>query len=108
MIPSITISQVTGTGAALSVAIGFVPDRIEARNRTTGRTVTWFRGMGAGTGDASGNGVTPAAVTAGQGFSAMNSTTLGDGFTIGVDAINTAGQVIDFIASRSGPGASNT
>lgn len=106
MNPQNVVGSVTGTGAAINVEIGFLPDRVELVNQTTGRKVTWYRTMAAGSGVA--DGATAAALIAagGGGVSPFSgSTTAGLGFTIGTDAVNTAGQVIAYSAIRSGPGA---
>jgi len=99
MIPSSVVGSVVGTGAALNIEIGFQPDKVLLINQTTGRTLNYFRSMPAGSGVVSGavvaNGVSPY----------NGAPTAGNGFTIGTDAVNAAGQVIAYEAVRSGPGA---
>lgn len=86
----IKVDTYTGTGAALNVSIGFIPDFLFIVNITDGDLVTmWFNGMTAGTsvdiaaavaGNAA-DGVTAYAGTAGG---------VGAGFTVGTDASENA------------------
>lgn len=105
MNPQIYIGQVTGTGAAIDIEIGFVPDHVEVMNATSGRRIDWFANMGAGKGLVDGPSVTTALLSS-NGISAYaGSTAKGPGFTIGTDAVNTSTQVIYWKATRNGPGA---
>jgi hypothetical protein len=100
MLPNTVDGAVTGTGAAINIEIGFIPDHVTLLNQTTGRTLSWYRTMPAGSGSVAGaivatGGVSPYDGKPNNGF----------GFTIGTDAVNAAGQVIAYRAERSGPGA---
>ena len=108
MIPSTVVGQVTGTGAAINVSIGFKPDYVKLVNRTTGAMLEYFRASG--TAGGSRKTITTGVVTVATGAASIadygSSTTTGDGFTIPVDAqVNVAAQIIDYQAHRSGPGA---
>ena len=107
MIPGTVVGQVTGTGAAINVALGFQPDYIKLNNRTTGAMLEWFRA--AGTAGGSRKTIVTGVVTVVTGaasISALASATVGEGFVVPVDAqVNVAAQIIDYFASRSGPGA---
>lgn len=108
MIPSTVVGQVTGTGAIINVAIGFLPDYIKLVNRTSGAMLEWFRA--AGTAGGSRKTVvagTVTVVTGAASVTTLSSATAGEGFVIPADAqVNVAAQVIDYFATRSGPGAS--
>lgn len=107
MIPSTVVGQVTGTGAAINVVLGFKPDKVEIVNRTSGATMEWFRG--AGTAGGSKKTVVAGTVTVVTGAASIAdyAGTTGDGFTIPADAqVNVNTQIIDYVAIRSGPGAS--
>jgi len=106
MNPQNVIGSVTGTGAALNIEIGFLPDYVKVLNQTTGRSVEWFRTQAAGAGVVGGTAAGALLGAGGGGISPFSgSTTSGLGFTIGTDAVNAAGQTIAYVAERSGPGA---
>jgi hypothetical protein len=47
----IKVGTYTGTGAAINLQLGFVPDYFRTINITDGDAgIAWFKGMGAGTG----------------------------------------------------------
>lgn len=98
--PQVVVGKVTGTGAILNVALGFIPDKLTLLNETTGRTVTWFANQGAGKGVSAGTLITTNGVSAYAGTGAIP-----QGFTLGTDAVNGSGNIIDYEATRSGPGA---
>jgi hypothetical protein len=97
MVPKIKVGTTTGTGAAINVSVGFVPDYIEVANATTGTVIDrWYAGMAQGT---SINGTT---LRATNGLSTYaGSTTAGAGFTIG-SAVSTNGATLAFRCSSSG------
>jgi hypothetical protein len=99
---SIRIGKVTGTGAAINVPIGFVPDYVRIVNATDGdRTDDWFRdGMAAGTSIPTTAQV--GATLGSNGISALDSSTLGKGFTIG-STISESGKVLTYVAMRNTP-----
>ena len=106
MIPSSVVGQVTGTGNAINVILGFKPDYVFVENATSGASLARFRGTVNST-----KAVTAGTITVGAGLADYSnntgaSGTVGEGFTIPVDAqVNVAGQVINYLAVRSGPGA---
>jgi hypothetical protein len=100
MFPNTVVGSVTGTGAAINIEVGFLPDKVRLVNQSTGRTAEWYRSMPAGTGVVASTIVGTGLVSPYNG--APN---FGNGFTIGTDAINTNGQVIAYEVVRSGPGA---
>ena len=100
MVPSVVVGSVVGTGAAINIEIGFIPNKVSLLNQTTGRGLTWYSTMNAGYGAVSGAIVTTGGVSPYSG-----APTAGNGFTIGTDAINASGNTIAYEASRSGPGA---
>lgn len=107
MIPNTVIGSVTGTGAAINVVVGFKPDYIKLVNRTSGAMLEWFRS--AGTAGGSRKMVVAGTVTVVTGAASVAdfAGTTGEGFTIPADAqVNVNTQLIDYFASRSGPGAS--
>lgn len=106
MIPSTVVGQVTGTGAIINVVIGFKPDYVKIVNRTTGAMLEWFRGALIAGG--SRKTVVTGAVTVVTGAASIDAyaATLGEGFVIPADAqVNVNTNIIDYFASRSGPGA---
>lgn len=95
---------VTGTGAAINISVGFVPDYVIIANTTDGDTVDlWWNGMAAGTSIT----IAAAAITraAPDGITAYaGSTTAGQGFTIGA-GISENAKVLRYTAIQNGPGA---
>lgn len=75
----------TGTGAAINVQIGFVPDYLLIANITDGDYIMqWFNGMAAGT---SIDTAAAVASNSADGVTAYTGTRAGDGagFTVGTD-----------------------
>jgi hypothetical protein len=106
---------IAGTGAAISVALGFVPKVIRLINLTTYITADWNDQMAlgyivsktpAGVATYITGGVTPLGAASSLAVSASASTTDGDtttftgvkGFSLGVAAINTSGNSIAYEA----------
>lgn len=94
------VGSVTGTGAAINVALGFQPDYVEVANITDGDTIDkWYRGMTDGTSitistaaaTRASNGITPYA----------GSTSASAGFTIG-SGISESGKTLVYLAIRNG------
>jgi hypothetical protein len=92
---------VTGTGAAINVELGWLPDRVEVFNYTDGDTIDyWVRGMTDGT---SITVSTAAASRASNGISSYaGSTTARKGFTIG-SGISESAKVLYWTAQRYMP-----
>lgn len=94
---------VTGTGAAINISVGFVPDHVVIANVTDGDVVDmWWNGMAA---DTSIKIDVAAATRASGGITAFAGTaaTAGQGFTIGA-AISESGKVLRYTAVQNGPG----
>lgn len=100
----VKVGSYTGTGAAINVSVGFVPDYVKVVNITTPGVDEWFNGMaaatsitstGAGALRAAPNGITAFAGTA---------ATAGQGFTVGA-GLSTAAAVYRYYALQNGPGA---
>lgn len=98
MAGEIKISSYTGTGAALNIQCGFVPDFVQIFNATDGDIIgTWFFGMTDGT---SLDIAAAAAPNPDNGVSALNSATLGFGFAVGTDFSET-GKTFRYVALRA-------
>lgn len=103
MNPNIRTGTVEGTGAALNVALGFVPDYVRLWNADGDTVIEWSSGMTDGHGIKS-TATGPAAITA-DGISAYEGAQAseGAGFTIGADAgVNESGKDIHYLAVRNG------
>ena len=92
--------KVTGTGAAINVAIGWIPDHVRILNVTDAdRVDEWFRdGMPQGSSIPVTAQVGPVQAT--NGISTFDNNTLGKGFTIG-SAISEAGDTLCYVATRT-------
>lgn len=97
---SVFITKVTGTGAALNVKIGWVPDYVRVLNITDAdRSDEWFRdGMANGASIPTGAQV-GAAITTG-GISALDSKTEGKGITLGA-TVSESGKDLAIFAARN-------
>ncbi len=102
-----TITKVgtyTGTGAAINVSVGFIPDYVLIVNTTAPAADVWFNGMTAATSvTISGTAATRAApngITAFAGTAAV----AGQGFTAGA-GLSTNASVYRYLAVQNGPGA---
>ncbi len=101
MLPNTVIGSVTGTGAAINVVLGFVPDYVQVVHRLTGAKLEKFRGA-----TTTIKTVSAGTKTVAAGITSYESNTTGEGFTIPVDAtVNINTNVIDYIAVRSGAGS---
>jgi hypothetical protein len=98
------VGSYTGTGAAINVSVGFVPDYVSIVCITTPAVDEWFNGMTAATSltstgaaaiRAAPNGVTAFAGTAAE---------AGQGFTVGA-GLSVAASVYRYVAIQNGPGA---
>lgn len=95
----IVVGTYTGTGAAIDIELGFVPDYVRVFNITDGDAAwTWFNGMTAGTAIADASGP----VTLGSnGITALSgSTTKADGFTVGT-GLSESAKVFRYLALRN-------
>lgn len=102
MASQVSIGTVTGTGAAVNISLGWIPDAVVIANVTDGDTIDyWWNGMTAATSIT----VTTAAATraASDGISTYaGSTTAAKGFTIGA-GISENAKVLYYTASRNLP-----
>lgn len=94
-----------GTGAAVNVSVGFIPDYVKIINTTDGDQIDeWFNGMAAAT-SISNTSAAVATRAAPNGISSYDgSTTAGEGFTAGA-GISETGKTLFYIAIQNGPGA---
>ena len=95
----IRVGTVTGTGAAINISLGWIPDYVKVVNLTDGDTIDeWFRGNGAGT---SIRTVLAVATNATNGISEYAGTgAIAPGFTIGT-AISETGDTLNWFALRN-------
>ncbi len=98
----IKVGTYTGTGAALNVSLGFIPDAVFIVNRTDADIIgIWFRG------DTDGTAVDIAAAVANNAADGVSdyagSDSAAPGFTVGTDFSENA-KVYKYIAFRSGAG----
>lgn len=108
--------NIAGTGAALKVNLGFVPDYVEVFNFSDAGslwpTMKWFKGMAAAsalkglkTVDSGATGNASQALVLVNGISTYSDST-GAGFIIGADAdINVNGETVAYHAARNLDGA---
>ena len=91
-----TTGSIVGTGAAINVSLGFIPEWVEVLNVTTIGGIEWHAGMGNGFGlKTISTGVRTVITTLGISAYAGVEGGAGQGFTIGADAvINVATNVI--------------
>lgn len=96
------IGSYTGTGAALNVSLGFIPDHVHIVNETDGdATWEWFSGMTDGhaltsiaTGDNS-------KITSGGVSAYAGSASASPGFSVGT-ALSESGKTFRYVATRNG------
>ena len=92
------IGSYTGTGSAINVPIGWVPDFVMIVNVTDGDIIwTWFSGQAAGT---SVDIAAAVAANANNAITALESTTACYGFTAGTD-FSESGKVYGYVALMS-------
>lgn len=97
MAGDIKIGTYTGTGAAVNVPCGWIPDMVEVWNETDADYMgVWFQGMADGI---SLDIATAVAANAAGGLSKLESTTLGRGFIAGTD-FSENGKVYRYRAMR--------
>lgn len=99
-VSAIRVGKVTGTGAAIDINIGFVPDYVRIVNLTDADvTDEWFAdGSAAGTAVSTGAAV---AARSSNGITILNTTTA-KGFTIG-SGISESAKVLGYVAMRNTP-----
>lgn len=96
--PGIAAGTYTGTGAAINISLGFVPDYVRVANITDGDTTwDWFNGMAAGTAIQTDTAV---ATLGSNGITAYaGSTTASAGFTVGT-GLSESAKVFRWVAMR--------
>lgn len=99
------IGSYTGTGAALNIQIGFVPDYVRIWNATDGDACwEWFNGMGASDALQSvNNASTQFSLITSNGVDAYNPSNYSNspGFTVGT-ALSESGKTFRYVAIRNG------
>lgn len=105
MNPTIRTGSYTGTGSAINIPLGFVPDYIRIVNGTDGDVSwEWFSTMAAASAFQTTNHDTAQqSVITSNGVSALNGAN-GAGFTIGT-ALSESTKVFHWVAMRTGAGA---
>ncbi len=103
MNPDFRSGSTTGTGAAIHISLGFIPNYVRIVNVTDGDTIDeWFSTMAAGTSITTS---AAAATRATNGISAyVGDGTTPEGFTIGSGISETA-KVLAWYACRNGAGS---
>jgi len=102
---NIKTGTVTGTGAAINISVGFSPDHVIVINDTAGDKLEWFSNMPAGSAYKRGTAGGGSKIATGGISQFTGSATQQAGFTVGNDAVNTAAQLIRYMATSNGPGA---
>lgn len=109
MTDQVKIGSYTGTGAAINIECGFVPDYVRVINATDGDgTWEWFNGFGAGDAlyertlvDNATSGNSSLALITSNGIDAyQGSTSVGKGFTVGT-ALSESAKVFRYVAMRN-------
>lgn len=96
---------VTGTGAALNISIGFIPDHVLVVNGSGAETLEWFSSMAAASAFKTVTAGTRSVISSGGITAFSGSATAGQGFTIGADAdVNVNTEVLRYIAWGNTPG----
>lgn len=109
---NIKVGTVTGTGAAINISLGFIPDYVRIVNVTDGDTIhEWFYGMGAADAiklqdvvDSGSTGNHSMALITSNGIDAyVGDSSAAKGFTISA-AISESAKELRYIAIASGAG----
>lgn len=106
MATNIKVGTYTGTGAALNVSLGFVPDYVRIVNVTGLVVDEWFSNMTTQTSFTNSTDTVAAAIRAApNGVSIYTgSTSAAVGFTVGT-GLSTNASVYRYVAMQNGPGA---
>lgn len=100
MASPISIGTYTGTGAAINISLGWVPDWVRIVNATDGTNVSeWFNGMAAASAISVVTTAGPVLDATNQ-ISAYSAGTLAAGFTVGTD-LSTSAKVYRYVAGRN-------
>lgn len=110
MASEIKVGSYTGTGAAINIELGFVPDYVRIINTTDGDiSWEWFNGMGAGDAfqtinvvDSGSSGAAGMSVITANGVDTYEPTDFesSKGFTIGT-ALSESGKTFRYVALRN-------
>lgn len=99
MAEQVRIGTVTGTGAAITVSLGWIPDYVKVVNVTDGDiTDEWFTGMTASTAISTAAAVAPRSSNGISTFA--GSSAAAPGFTLGT-GISESGKTLSYIAIRN-------
>jgi hypothetical protein len=99
--PNIRIGTYTGTGAALNISLGFVPDWVRIINVTDGTNESeWFNGMAAASAISTVTTAGPVLDATNQVTSYAGDSTNPPGFSVGTD-LSTNAKVYRYIAARN-------
>lgn len=105
MASNLKVGSYTGTGAAINIELGFVPDYVRVWNATDGdASWEWFYGMGAGDVLATANHDTAQqSLVTSNGVDAYQPTDFSHkaGFTVGT-ALSESGKTFRYVAIRTG------
>lgn len=100
MASQVKIGSYVGNGAAISIALGFVPDYVLIENATDGdANWKWFSGMAAASALQQIAAGTKTLITA-NGVTALSTDLAVKGFTIGT-ALSEAGKTFRYVAMRN-------
>ena len=109
---NIKVGTVTGTGVAINISLGFIPDYVRIVNVTDGDTIhEWFYGMGAADAikainvvDSGSSGAAGLSLITSAGIDAyVGDSSNAKGFTIS-STISEADKVLRYVAIASGAG----
>lgn len=100
MKPVIAYGTVTGTGAAINISCGFVPDHVVVFNDTAGDNLEYFSSMAAGSAYKRVAAGTGSKITSNGISPFAGSTTAAPGFTIGTDGVNANAVTLRWMAAR--------
>jgi len=97
-IPRRVTGTITGTGAALSVPVGFVPARVDVFNIATGGRLEWNNEMPNASAIKTVTAGTQTYITS-NGITPVEVSSVAQGFIIGADAVNGSGNTLVWHAS---------
>lgn len=98
--PNLVTGTYTGTGAAISISLGFIPDWVEVINYTDG-DILWKWSSAMTNGHAIQVDTAVSKITSNGVSTYSGSTTVGPGFTIG-SSLSESGKVFAYVAMRKG------
>ena len=96
-LPRMVTGSITGTGASLMVSLGFVPSRVEVFNIATAGRLEWMDTMPSASAIKTVTAGTQTYITS-NGITPVETSTSGQGFLIGADAVNGSGNTLVYFA----------